>query len=173
MFLSCTELREVGGVRAGGKAKRPRAEFCIAEQHLQPPCHDFSCLSLPVFLPLNQVGTKFHASFEEISLSPKDWGRMQGGIKSSWLISSLGGVEELLPACSLAVPALLARRAGSKGRGWGSCHATSAGRWPGVGAMALAVAQPILGQCTRCTHGVTPSSKGQPPVITKVFLGHP
>lgn len=47
---------------------------------------------------------------------------------------------------SLAVPVLLVCRAGSKGRGWGSCHATSAGRWPGVGVMALAVAQPILGQ---------------------------
>lgn len=68
-------------MRAGGKAKRPRAESFIAEQHLHPPCHDFFCLSLPVFLLLNRVGAEFHASFGETSLALKDRGWMQGGIK--------------------------------------------------------------------------------------------
>lgn len=52
---------------------------------------------------------------------------------------------------SLSLPVLvpLVCRAESKGGGRGSCHATSAGPWPGVGVMPLAVAQPISGDGER------------------------
>lgn len=50
---------------------------------------------------------------------------------------------------SLAVLVPLVCGAESKGGGWGSCHATSAGPWPGVGVMPSAVAQPISGDRER------------------------
>lgn len=51
---------------------------------------------------------------------------------------------------SLAVLVPLVCRAESKGGGWGSCHATSAGPWPGEGGvMPSAVAQPISGDRER------------------------
>lgn len=79
-------------MRAGGKAKSPRAvSYCRAASPASLP----HFVSLPVFLLLNRVGAEFHVSFGETSLAPKD--RLDAGRDhSSWLISSLPGVEVLL-----------------------------------------------------------------------------
>lgn len=118
----CPKLRKGSGVRAGGKGKRPRAESCMAKQHLQPLCHDF--LSLSASVPSSEPsGSRVPWEFGQTSLALKDWSWMQGGIR----VCSSSHVSLEWKCCCQRVPGTagaLAMQSRKRGLGMGvlSCH---------------------------------------------------